>query len=228
MNTDLFFDLYVKRLRRRASTIRSFITVASPETWFSMEAAAVVDRYRAELGIGGSLSRDEAFGVRGVPRWLVAPERGKVDLWIEDQSSQGSPSATAIEFKVVHNNKNLLNRLKDLQLDLLRRKVPTSTPRRTKVNFVGVVIVVYHRLQRGQEGGYQILGGWRRPAIASDFQAIVSCHTHSKHRAIEFVAKPLQLVCSLDGANYTERGRGAAVWVTMVERLGWSAQAIAV
>ena len=78
-----FFDFLITHLQQeeRLRMLMSIAVTAAPEHWLSLEAAALLDVNRVRFGLG------EPLGERhNVPRWLIAAERKKVDLWIEDQT----------------------------------------------------------------------------------------------------------------------------------------------
>lgn len=94
--------------------LMSIAVTAAPEHWLSLEAAALLDVNRARFGLA------EPLGERhNVPRWLIAAERRKVDLWIEDQTGEQPPHS--VEFKVVHNNKNAYQKIWEIRRDQIGR-----------------------------------------------------------------------------------------------------------
>jgi len=115
-----FFDFLITHLQQdeRRRMLSSIAVTAAPEHWLSLEASALLDIHRDRFGLGQPLSDRH-----NVPRWLIAAERKKVDLWIEDQRGELPPHA--VEFKVVHNNKNAYQKVWEIRCDL-QKVIPNT------------------------------------------------------------------------------------------------------
>lgn len=142
-----FFEFLITHLQQeeRRRMLASMAVTTAPELWLSLEAAALLDIHRDRFDLGEPLSERH-----NVPRWLVAAERKKVDIWVEDQLAEQPPHA--LEFKVVHNNKNAYQKIYEIRCDL--EKFIPNTQWNEQANRWGIVLLVFHNFYDDQSGGY--------------------------------------------------------------------------
>ena len=86
--------------------------MAGPEHWLSLEAAAFLDLQREIFGLDEILDKST-----NAPRWFISAEHAKVDLFVEDENDSYK-TATAIEFKVIHNNQHFYDKIRGIRHDL--------------------------------------------------------------------------------------------------------------
>ncbi|MFK3789465.1 hypothetical protein ACI2KO_04290 [Pseudomonas piscis] len=192
----------------RQRILKSIVVSAAPELWLSLESAALLDINRDTFGLGGLL--DERSNV---PRWLIAAERRKVDIWIED--SYGKHPSTAIEFKVVHNNKNAYDKIWEIRRDLVKQ-IPRTSPHEP-IERWGIVMLTYSKFYRDQQGGYSY-------GKFADLAAFLEAFRHGLDDRDEWyqgapeleLAIAPTLVTDLEGAHYIEPGKGAGVYLALV------------
>lgn len=154
-----FTELLLKHLQKeeRQRILKSIVVTVAPELWLSLESAALLDIHRDQFGLGGQLDDREEFKPDwlladrvNVPRWLIAAERRKVDIWVED--SYGEVSSKAIEFKIIHNNKNAYEKIKGIREDMFK-SIPW-TRQGECIERWGIVLLIYSRFYEDQRGGY--------------------------------------------------------------------------
>jgi hypothetical protein len=209
-----FTELLLAHLKKdeRQRILKSIIVSVAPELWLSLESAALLDINREHFGLGGQF--DERSNV---PRWLIAAERRKVDIWIEDSYSE--EASTAIEFKVVHNNKNAHSKIREIRKDLAKQ-IPHTTPD-DHIERWGIVLLTYSRFYGDQKGGYTY----------GNFKSCEAFHHAFKHGLssgeerykgapeLELVMEPTK-VADLEGAHYIEPGKEAGVYLALVRCKG--------
>lgn len=141
-----FYDYLVTHFQQseRRRMLSSLAVSVAPELWISLESAALLDINRSRFGL------DESLGERSnVPRWLIAAERKKVDLWVEDL--RGDESPVAIEFKMVHNNKNAYSQIRSIRKDFAKT---INTPCNESVERWGIVTLVFSHFYDDQSGNF--------------------------------------------------------------------------
>jgi len=209
-----FFDFLITHFQQeeRRRMLSSIAVTAAPEHWLSLEAAALLDTNRVHFGLGDALDHRQ-----NVPRWLIAAERKKVDLWIEDQGNGEPPHA--IEFKVVHNNKNAYQKIWEIRRDLC--KVIPNTERIDQVIRWGVVMLVFHHFYDDQAGGYAYNREFK------DCQGMLKAFEHALEDEnewyddapiLELALEPVML-CDMSTANYIDPAKGqSAIYMALVRR----------
>lgn len=209
-----FFDFFITHLQQeeRRRMLTSIAVTAAPEHWLSLEAAALLDVNRVRFGLGEPL--DDRHNV---PRWLIAAERKKVDLWIEDQLGEQPPHS--VEFKVVHNNKNAYHKIWEARRDL--QKVIPNTEWNEQVIRWGVVLLVFHRFYDDQAGGYAL------NRELKDCQGMLQAFQHALEDdnewyegapKLELALEPV-LLCDMSTANYIDPAKGqSAIYMALVRR----------
>ena len=209
-NINSYFEGLVSHLIRRKRELRALAVMSATEHWVQFEGAALLATKRDQFGLGGSKN--------GVPKWLVAAERGKLDLWITNYKT-----AYVIEFKAVHNNKNFYEKVRQTRSDLSRSKIPddyplppaAAPPRRW-----AIVVLTYTHYQSGQEGHFSPLRAERQLVQGSEFQELLRGELRSLDQRYEKMpsAKILDVrpIVELDDAPYIERGHGSCVALALV------------
>lgn len=209
-----FFDFLVTHLQQeeRRRILASIAVTTAPELWLSLEAAALLDVHRDQFDLGEPLSERP-----NVPRWLVAAERKKVDIWVEDQLGQQAPHA--LEFKVVHNNKNAYQKVYEIRSDL--EKVIPNTDWNEHANRWGIVLLVFHNFYDDQSGGYA------RHRDFTDCQAMLEAFKHALQDddgwyvnapKLELVVEPT-LLFDMSSANYIDAAKGeSALYMALVRK----------
>ncbi|KAF0866284.1 hypothetical protein PLD_11375 [Pseudomonas sp. LD120] len=204
----------------RQRILKSIVVSVAPELWLSLESAALLDINREHFGLGGQLDERDDYRPShisvprcNVPRWLIAAERRKVDIWIED--SYGEEAATAIEFKVVHNNKNAYYKIWEIRKDLVKQ-IPRTRPDE-RIERWGIVLLSYSRFYSDQQGNYSYGKFDRCQAFLDAFENSLNDNNewYADAPELELVMKPTQ-IANLDGANYIEPGKGSAVYLALV------------
>ena len=217
-----FTDLLLTHLQQeeRKRILKSIVVTVAPELWLSLESAALLDIHRDRFGLGGQLDDREAFKPdknlsdrTNVPRWLIAAERRKVDIWIED--SYGESPSKAIEFKIVHNNKNAYDKIKEIRRDLIK-PVPWTEPNEI-IERWGIVLLVYSRFYQDQKGNYSYGSFSTCEEFLNTFRENLSDHgaRYAATPPLELVMAPT-LVTDLCDANYIAPGNGAGVYLALV------------
>lgn len=210
-----FFDFLVTHLQQeeRRRILASIAVTAAPEHWLSLEAAALLDIHRERFDLGEPLFSER----HNVPRWLVAAERKKVDIWVEDQLGEQAPHA--LEFKVVHNNKNAYQKVYEIRYDL--EKVIPDTDWNERANRWGIVLLVFHNFYDDQRGGYSINRKFK------DCQGMLEAFEHALQDdddwyggapKLELVGEPT-LLCDMTQANYIDAAKGqSALYMALVQK----------
>ncbi len=191
-----FFDMLANHLRSRSAEVRSLAVMGAMEHWMQFEAAALVDLNRTPLGIDGRKPD-------GQPRFWVACEPSKVDLWIE-----GEKRATAVEFKMVHNNKNLRAHVVGLRRDLDpggAKKTPATS---ANVSRFGIIASVWVHFVPGYGNRYPVLKerGSRQPVSMREFDARIRSALaleHGGYPKLKIVGGPVEIT-SLETAHYVD------------------------
>jgi len=211
-----YFKFLVEHLQKnRCEVIKSLAVVTAPEHWLSLEASALLDINRGEFKLDKQLDGDGY-----IPRWLIAAERKKVDLWVEDCEDTSVTNAIAIEFKVVHNNKNIYQKVKEIRRDL--QKKITGIEGKSNIERWGIVLLVYSRFIPGQEGNYSYLSKKGVPLEYKEFykvysEALIDNSERSKGaKPVHNECEP-QVICSLDGAPYIEDDKGSQILMALVK-----------
>jgi hypothetical protein len=209
-NTVKFFDALANHLVNRSDDVRALAVMAAMEHWIQFEAAALVDRNRKALGIGGVRNED------GTPAYWVACEPSKVDLWIE-----GDDEALAIEFKVVHNNKNLYTKVSELRRDLATSKAVPNTE--VPVRRVGVILSVCVQYMPPYGRRYPVLRASPKDAALADeefeaevVKALADSDPWYQGRASLSVVKGPAEIADLRQAHYVDKSKGGAVKLWLV------------
>ncbi|WP_324733592.1 hypothetical protein [Pseudomonas paeninsulae] len=209
-----FFDYLATHLQQdeRRQMLSSLVVTAAPEHWLSLESAALLDTNRALFGLA------EPLDYRlNVPRWLIAAERKKVDMWIEDQRQQEPP--ISIEFKVIHNNKNTYQKVWEIRRDLA--KVIPDVSCNDSVKRWGVVMLVFSQFYDDQSGNYSYKRDFESPhdllkAFAAGLEDDAPWYEGAPN--LEMVLEPVQL-CDLSNANYIDPAKSpSAVYLALVRR----------
>ncbi|WP_122611331.1 hypothetical protein [Pseudomonas viridiflava] len=218
-----FTELLLKHLQKeeRQRILKSIVVTVAPELWLSLESAALLDIHRDQFGLGGQLDDREEFKPDwlladrvNVPRWLIAAERRKVDIWVED--SYGEVSSKAIEFKIIHNNKNAYEKIKGIREDMFK-SIPWARQGEC-IERWGIVLLIYSRFYEDQRGGYT----YGKFANREDFLSTVSKRLGDSNLEnlsdfqLELVMSP-RLVTDLCDANYIIPNKGAAVYIALIK-----------
>lgn len=209
-----FFDYLITHLQQeeRRRMLSSIAVTAAPEHWLSLEAAALLDTNRERFGLGEALK-----GWHNVPRWLIAAERKKVDLWVEDQKGHLPPYS--IEFKVVHNNKNAYHKIREIRRDL--GKVIPNIECNERVIRWGVVLLIFHRFYQDQSGGYAVNKSFDDcQGMLKTFQFALEDDDEWYEGApqLEQAVEPV-LICDTSNANYIDASEGqSAIFMTLVKK----------
>lgn len=205
LDVPTFFLFLADYLGSRSETLVSFGSMASPELWLSLEAAALLDRNRQRFGLDETMASAEG---RSVPRWAIAPERKKIDIWIADHQHSPPRSATAIEFKCIYNNKNFHTQVRSIRRDFAKALPPTADG--CSAERWGIAMLLYIRYLPSQQGGYAYLTADRKPVDASKFcqQFEAECRNASPWfgGASTLSVQRQVRICSLEDAHYVEPG----------------------
>lgn len=198
-----FFDGLVAHLQteERQRMLSSLAVMVSPELWLSSEAAAFLDTNRPEFDLAEPLDSRP-----NVPRWLVAAERGKVDLWVADQREQ-EPSI-AIEFKVLHNNKNFYTKVWEIRRDL-DKTIPIASAD-DRIERWGIVMLVFSRFYDDQAGSYRYLSDFKEhkaqlKAFADGLKD--DSPWYGGVPRLKLMGAPA-LLCQLEASNYIDSSNG--------------------
>jgi hypothetical protein len=196
-----FLDLVYHLQKKRWRTVRSLATMVAVERWVQMEAAAMVDARRARYGIEG--------GTRNLPLWDIACERHRFDLWIAP--AEGDP--VAIEFKAIHNNKNLPKKAWELRHDLtVGRRLPSR-----RVSLHGIAVITY--ADYGPSSPYRPLRspGTKTALPPKDFWKRLNEELCSPDvGAPKLRIKEVKSIVSLEGAPNVVRRSNSEVWLAHV------------
>ncbi|NBF04311.1 hypothetical protein GV819_18685 [Pseudomonas sp. Fl5BN2] len=218
-----FTELLLTHLQQeeRQRILKSIVVTTAPELWLSLESAALLDINRDHFGLGGQLDEREDYRLypdqpprSNVPRWLIAAERRKVDIWVED--SYAEQPSTAIEFKVVHNNKNAFHKIWEIRKDLVK-PIPRSSPQ-DRIERWGLVLLTYSRFYSDQQGGYVYGKFGSLDAFLKAFEHSLSDRDEWYDGAPELeLVKAPTLVANLEGAHYIEPGKDAGLYLALVK-----------
>lgn len=221
-----FANLLLAHLQQeeRQRVLKSIVVTVAPELWLSLESAALLDIHRDKLNLGGQLDERIDYRLSGdlaartnVPRWLIAAERRKVDIWVED--SYAEKPSTALEFKVVHNNKNTYDKIWQIRNDLAKA-IPRTSPKE-RIERWGIVLLTYSRFYSDQQGGYSY-------GKFDSCQAFLDAFRHGLNDPdpwyegapqLELVMAPTK-VTDLEDAHYIEPGKEAGVYLALVRCKG--------
>lgn len=208
-----FFDFLITHLQQdeRRRMLASIAVTAAPEHWLSLEAAALLDIHRDRFDLGEPLNER-----KNVPRWLVAAERKKVDIWVADQLDEQAPHA--LEFKVVHNNKNAYQKIYEIRCDL--EKVIPNTRWNEQANRWGFVLLVFHHFYDDQSGGYSVNRKFKdcQDMLATFQNALGDDDWYGGAPKLELVAEPT-LLCDMTAANYIDAAKGqSALYMALVRK----------
>ncbi|KTC34158.1 hypothetical protein AO265_41635 [Pseudomonas sp. ABAC61] len=217
-----FTELLLTHLQQeeRQRILKAIVVAAAPELWLSLESAALLDINRDHFGLGGQLDEREDYRLcsdqpprSNVPRWLIAAERRKVDIWVED--SYGEQPSTAIEFKVIHNNKNAYDKIRQIRRDLAK-PIPHTSPDE-HIERWGIVLLTYSRFYSDQRGNYVYGKFANREAFLQAFRHALSDHAdrYKGTPELELAMEPIQ-VADLEGAHYIESEKEAGVYLALV------------
>jgi len=209
-----FFDFLVTHFQQdeRRRMLSSLAVTVAPELWVSLESAALLDIHRAQFGLA------ERYDERSnVPRWLIAAERYKVDLWVQDLKDQ-HPSV-AIEYKMVHNNKNAYDQICRIRFDLAK-----TIPRiacNESVERWGVVMLVFSRFYADQSGGFSYHTDFRtREDLVEVFTHALGDEDPWYNGAplLELVMNPV-LLCETATANFIDPDQEpSGIYLALVRR----------
>ena len=133
---------------------------AAFEAWLSFEARLLMESHRAELSLAG-LTMDRHN--EPVDRYWIANEHAKVDVGVLDVADEHGEWEIALEFKIIHNNKNWRSKCDEIWGDLLPGVGTTKAgilPRRGRYAVVAVVGKVYR--DPGPYGWRPDLDVWER------------------------------------------------------------------
>lgn len=217
-----FTELLLTHLQQeeRQRILKSIVVSVAPELWLSLESAALLDINREHFGLGGQLDEHDDYRPShisvprcNVPRWLIAAERRKVDIWVED--SYGEEASTAIEFKVVHNNKNAYYKIWEIGKDLVKQ-IPRTSPDE-RIERWGIVLLSYSRFYSDQQGNYSYGKFDSCQAFLDAFENGLNDNNewYADAPELELEMKPTQIT-NLDSANYIEPGKGSGVYLALV------------
>jgi len=101
----------------RPGILENVAAGAAFEEWFALECRLAIEASRTQLGLTEKSSCDG----HDVWRYWTANEYKKVDLFIGDYAGDGDESDAcyaAIEFKLIHNNKNWHDKCEQVHHDL--------------------------------------------------------------------------------------------------------------
>lgn len=217
-----FTEMLLTHLQQeeRQRILKSIVVSVAPELWLSLESAALLDINREHFGLGGQLDERDDYRPShisvprcNVPRWLIAAERRKVDIWVED--SYGEEASTAIEFKVVHNNKNAYYKIWEIRKDLVKQ-IPRTSPDE-RIERWGIVLLSYSRFYSDQQGNYSYGKFDSCQAFLDAFENGLNDNNewYADAPELELEMKPTQIT-NLDSANYIEPGKGSGVYLALV------------
>jgi hypothetical protein len=135
---------------------------AAFEAWLSFETRLLMEQHRGALGLDEQIV--DRHGER-VHRFFITNEYRKVDLGILDVREHEGRWDLAIEFKIVHNNKNWRQKCDEVWADLLPVAGTVKSeiqPARGRYAIVAVVGKVYR--DPGPYGWRSDLAAWEREA----------------------------------------------------------------
>jgi hypothetical protein len=136
-----------KHMTGRSAALRRLAAGAAFETWFAFESRLAVEDAREALG----LDAPGDYQGQAVKRYWTANEYRKVDLYVGDVRGN---CLAAIEFKLIHNNKNWGAKCEEVWADLY----PTGRSRKEELaacarHLVAVPIMVF-KCYWHQDGSY--------------------------------------------------------------------------
>jgi len=211
-----FFDHLSKHLQQdeRRQMLSSLAVSVAPELWVSLESAALLDISRARFGL------EERLDTRSnVPRWLIAAERYKVDLWVQDLRAE--QHSVSIEFKVVHNNKDAYTKIREARRDMAKH-IPRIDCN-DSVERWGIVMLVFSRFYDDQTGNYNYHRGFstREDMLQAFVTALGDDDPWYKNAPrLELAASPV-LLAEMASANFIDPSQAASgIYFTLVRRLG--------
>lgn len=194
-----FFNYLITHFQQdeRRQMLSSLAVTVAPELWISLESAALLDINRSRFGLEDRLDTRS-----NVPRWLIAAERYKVDLWIQDMCAE-EPSVS-IEFKVIHNNKNFYRKIWEIRNDIAK-----TIPRidcNDNVERWGIVMLVFSRFYDDQSGNYTYQPQLRtREDMLQTFTAALADEApwYEDAPCLQLAAPPT-LLSEMNDANYID------------------------
>lgn len=194
----------------RRRMLAALAVTTAPEHWLSLESAALLDIDREKFGLAERLDERP-----NVPRWLIAAERKKVDLWVEDLKGVLPP--VSIEFKVVHNNKNAYQKIWEIRRDIT--KTIPNTEHNDSVERWAIAMLVYSRFYEDQSGSYSYGNFADGGAFLEAFSKGISDSDpwYQDTPKLESEIGPVQ-ICSLDEANFIEPEHGAGIYLALLKR----------
>lgn len=194
----------------RRRMLCAMAVTAAPEHWLSLESAALLDVDRERFGLAERLDERP-----NVPRWLIAAERKKVDLWVEDLQEALPP--VSIEFKVVHNNKNAYQKIWEIRQDIA--KTIPNTELNDRIERWAIAMLVYSKFYDDQSGNYSYGDFSDSAAFLEAFATGVadSDPWYEDAPKLESEIGPVQ-ICSLDAANFVDPGHGAGIYLALMRR----------
>jgi len=200
---------YLQQEERRRMLAALAVTTA-PEHWLSLESAALLDVEREKFGLAERLDERP-----NVPRWLIAAERKKVDLWIEDL--KGALSPVSIEFKVIHNNKNAYQKIWEIRRDIAK-PIP-NTEHNDSVERWAIAMLIYSKFYDDQAGNYSYGEFANSSAFLEAFSTGIadSDQWYQDAPKLVTVIGPVK-ICSLDMANFIKPGQGAGIYLALMKR----------
>lgn len=212
MKVEHFYNLSLAHLRSRQREVAFLNVSVGSELWLSCETAALLDRNREACGIGGTNGN--------VPTWTIAPEYKKIDLWVAPHATDNTEEkATALEYKLVFNNKNFWSQVRQIRLDLNKELPETAAGEPERF---GILLAVFKRYRDDINARYSYLR-WKgqdytAPEFFNELHDALAANEkwYGEAPALEVLRD--EEVCTLDEAPYIEAGHGSAVRLLLVRR----------
>ena len=153
-----YFDEYLQRQEQEEErkTLSLLVGGAAFEAWLAFETRLITERRRSELGLEAELDD----GGNPVPRYMICNERKKVDFSIIDLKD--SELELALEFKLIHNNKNWKSKAGEVWADVFPGdgNKAAMRPRSGRYAVVGIVGLVYREPGDSYPGQVSDLKEW--------------------------------------------------------------------
>jgi len=155
-------DEHLATEQRLRSAVDLLASGAAFEAWLAFEARLLAEGARNELGLA-ELTKDPHGAP--VPRYWMANEYCKIDFYIGDV--RDNAAVLALEFKLIHNNKNWKHKSDEVWADLfpMRGTKVEIAPRLGRLAVVGVIGKVYRDPTR-YPGQVEALAEWEREVEA--------------------------------------------------------------
>ena len=151
-------DHHLRQEERQRHALSLVAAGAAFESWLAFETRLVVEENRKLLGLAGSIR-----GSHGIDRYEIRNEYRKIDLSVWDNADSSGRCRTALELKLIHNNKNWPAKVDAVHrdLDLGEETVKGKLEVDQRFALVAIVFKVYRKGVRypGQERDWE---DWKR------------------------------------------------------------------